>query len=156
MLGNWGSPLNGNSSDGTDPFVGVNPANGLVIYYQLPELDEDAEITLEITDAGGNLVRSLSSAKDDSFIRYDGGPSAEPTIPKKKGINRFVWDLRYPTATGAPKAYIEGSFRGHKASPGDYTMTLKSGDQEVSQDFKILPNPLYDLTTEIIRLTIRL
>ncbi|MEP1096897.1 MAG: glycosyl hydrolase [Cyclobacteriaceae bacterium] len=148
MLGNWGSPLNGNSTDGTDPFVGLNPANGLVIYYELPKLDEDAEITLEIRDSSGDLVRSLRSEKDKTFERYAGGPSPEPTIGKKKGINRFVWDLRYPMMIGAPKAYIEGSFRGHKASPGDYTMTLKAGDQSGSQAFKILPNPLYETSTE--------
>ncbi len=146
MLGNWGSPLNGNSSDGTHPFDGINPANGLVIYYQLPELDKETDITLQIKDSNGQLVRSISSMKDEEFVRYDGGPSSEPTLTKKKGINRFVWDLRYPTMTGAPKAYIEGSFRGHKASPGSYSMTLKVGDQLVNTNFKILPNPLYEIT----------
>lgn len=148
MLGNWGSPLNGNSSDGTNPFVGVNPANGLVTYYQLPKLPEDAEVTLQFKDASGEVVRTISSKKDDDFVRYDGGPSREPTITKKQGINRFVWDLRYPTMTGAPKAYIEGSFRGHKVSPGDYTMTLKANGEEVSTSFKVLPNPLYEISAE--------
>lgn len=38
MLGNWSSPLNGKREDfkGTHPFEGVNPANGVVIYYHLP------------------------------------------------------------------------------------------------------------------------
>ncbi len=146
MLGNWGSPLNGNSSDGTNPFQGVNPANGLVIYYQLPEVDKETDIVLEIKDSSGQLVRSISSKRDSEYVRYAGGPPSEPTISKKKGINRFVWDLRYPTMPGAPKVYIEGSFRGHKVSPGNYTMTLKVGDQNVTTDFKILPNPLYDIT----------
>ncbi len=146
MLGNWGSPLNGNSNDGTNPFVGINPANGLVIYYQLPELSEDAEVTLEIKAANGDVVRKLTSRKDQSYIRYAGGPSPEPTIGKKKGLNRFVWDLRYSTMVGAPKAYIEGSFRGHKASPGDYNMTLSANGQQVTTNFKIVSNPLYELT----------
>ena len=148
VLGNWGSTLNGNSSNGTNPFVGVNPANGLVTYYQLPELPKDTEVTMEIKDANGNLVRSLSSKKDKDFQSYAGGPSAEPTLPTKKGMNRFVWNLRHPTMIGAPTAYIEGSFRGHRVSPGNYTMTIKAGDTEATTNFTVSPNPLYDISAE--------
>jgi len=56
--------------------------------------------------------------------------------------------LRYPTMLGAPTAYIEGSYSGHKAAPGNYTMTLKAGDQEVGSDFSVLPNPLYEISEE--------
>jgi len=91
-------------------------------------------------------VRRLSSKEDKAFQSYPGGPAAEPTIPKKKGLNRFVWDMRYPTMTGAPTAYIEGSFRGHKAAPGKYTLQLKIGDQTLKTDFAILENPQYGLS----------
>jgi hypothetical protein len=30
---------------------------------------------------------------------------------------------------GVPNVYIESSYRGHKASPGKYTATLKAGDK---------------------------
>ena len=148
MIGNWGSPLSGNSSsfDGTNPLAGVNPANGVVMYYHLPELPDDAELVMEIKDASGQLVRSLSSEKDADFKSYPGGPPAEPVLPKLKGLNRFVWDMRYPTMPGVPTAYLEAGFRGHKASPGGYSMTLKYGTTEVKSDFKILPNPLYETT----------
>ena len=41
-LSNHYSPLNQSSAKfkGTNPFVGVNPANGIVIYYQLPKLEK--------------------------------------------------------------------------------------------------------------------
>lgn len=148
LLGNWRSPLNGNSSNGTNPFDGVNPANGLVTYYSLPELPKDTEVTLEIKDGNGNLVRRISSKKDKSFQTYAGGPSAEPNLSTKKGINRFVWNLRHSSLLGAPTAYIEGSFHGHKVSPGDYTITLKAGTQEVGSDFSVLSNPLYEISEE--------
>ena len=80
LLGNWGSSLNGSSSNGTDPFVGVNPANGLVTYYTLPELPKDTEVVLEIKDSNGYLVRRISSKEDKSFQKYPGGPSAEPKL----------------------------------------------------------------------------
>ena len=148
LLGNWGSSLNGSSSNGTDPFVGVNPANGLVTYYTLPELPKDTEVVLEIKDSNGYLVRRISSKEDKSFQKYPGGPSAEPKLSANKGVNRFVWDLRYPTLLGAPTAYIEGAFHGHKVSPGNYTMTLKAGAKEVGSDFSVLSNPLYEISNE--------
>lgn len=150
IIGNWGSPLNGTSADfkGTNSYEGVNPANGVVIYYNLPKLADSIEVVMEIKDASGNLVRKLSTKGDPSFKRYDGGPSAEPVIAKNKGLNRFVWDMRYPVMKGAPTAYIEGSYRGHKASPGSYSATIKYIGKESKADFKILPNPLYTATPE--------
>ena len=62
MLGNWYSPLNGNSEEfkGTHPFEGVNPANGVVIYYHLPEsVNDSTALTLEIRDEKGELVKVI-------------------------------------------------------------------------------------------------
>jgi hypothetical protein len=55
----------------------------------------------------------------------------------------MVWDMRYPTMVGVPNAYYEASFKGHKAAPGKYTVTLKAGTMEASTVAEILPNPLY-------------
>ena len=149
MLGNWYSPLNGNSEEfkGTHPFEGVNPANGVVIYYHLPaSVNDSTALTLEIRDEKGELVRTFSSKKDPDFIRYDGGPSAEPTLTVKKGVNRFVWNMRYPTMPGVPSAYLEASFSGHKAIPGIYTLLLKSPLGESSITAKIVDNPDFGLS----------
>lgn len=147
FIANGYSEMNGSSPDfkGTHPYRGVNPATGIVMYYQLPELKETDKIVLEIKDAGGNLVRTFSSKADTTFQSYEGGPSADPTLTKSKGLNRFVWNLRYPTMVGIPHVYIESSFSGHKAPPGKYSVTLKMGDQTSSSNFEILPNPLYGL-----------
>jgi photosystem II stability/assembly factor-like uncharacterized protein len=131
------------SFTGTVANEGVNPANGIVIYYHLNEVKPNAPISLEIKDATGNIVRTFSSKKDSLFKKWDGGPSAEPTLTTKKGLNRFVWNMRYPTMTGIPNVYYEASFAGHKAVPGKYTMTLKSGEQQVTTTAEILANPLY-------------
>jgi hypothetical protein len=42
-----------------------------------------------------------------------------------------------------PGVYIESSFRGHKAIPGKYSMTLRYGNQTATSEFEIVPNPLY-------------
>lgn len=148
ILGNWSSPLNSNSSDGTNPFVGVNPANGLVIYYSLPALIKDHEVLLEIKDMNGASIRKISSKKDLSFQSYAGGPSTAPTLTTEPGINRFVWDLKHESLIGAPTAYIEGNFKGHKVSPGNYTLTLTVGKKEMVSNFSVLPNPLYEIADE--------
>lgn len=150
VTGNWGSRLSGNTDNfnGTYPYDGVNPANGVVLYYHLPKLADSVDVTMEIKDADGKSVRRFTSKKDADFQEYDGGPSAEPTLPKSKGLNRFVWDTRYSTLVGAPTAYIEGSFHGHKASPGKYTITLTSGTQKANATVTILPDPLYKTTPE--------
>jgi hypothetical protein len=78
MLVNGSSEMDRSSAsfDGSNPYRGVNPATGAVIYYQLPELKEDEHITMEIRDASGNLVRTIHSKADSTFKRYDGGPQA--------------------------------------------------------------------------------
>lgn len=150
IIGNWGSPLSGNSSSfsGSDAFTGVNPANGVVIYYQMPQAADSLELRLEIRDAAGGLVRQFTSTPDEAFQQYAGGPPAEPVLSKSQGLNRFVWDMRYPTMKGAPTAYVEGSYRGHKAVPGTYSITMKFNGREAKTECRILPNPLYEATPE--------
>lgn len=128
---------------GSNRFRGVNPSTGIVLYYQLPEVKATDQLVLEIKDAQGNVVRSFSTKPDSTYKRYDGGPSAEPLISAQKGLNRFVWNLRYPTMPGVPGVYIESSYSGHKASPGKYSFTLKLGTQAFTTTASILPNPLY-------------
>jgi photosystem II stability/assembly factor-like uncharacterized protein len=128
---------------GANRFRGVNPATGVVLYYQLPELKKTDEIEMEIKDAAGNVVRSFSSKADEKFVRYDAGPRPNPLLPKAKGLNRFVWDTRYSSMVGVPGVRIEGGFNGHKAVPGKYSVTLKMGGQTLSTEAEILANPLY-------------
>tara|TARA_R110002073_G_scaffold102317_6_gene232347 strand:- start:476 stop:3604 length:3129 start_codon:yes stop_codon:yes gene_type:complete len=140
----WGSQLNGNGSDGTNTFEGVNPANGIIVYYELPKLDKTDEVILEIRNSKNELVNTISSKRDPNYKRWDGGPPPPATLSKKEGLNRFVWDFRYPIMSGIPDAYIEANFRGHRTIPGTYKLTLKVGDKVVTTDAVIKENPLYD------------
>ncbi len=148
MLINGSSQLNGNSKsfDGTHPLHGVNPANGAVLYYDLPDVKKDEALTLEISDANGQLIRTIRSVKDSSYVRYDGGPPPAPTLSKKKGLNRFVWDLRHDIMPGVKGVYIEASYRGHKVVPGNYTLTLSHGYSKTTTQLMVEANPNYPLT----------
>src|SRR5262249_11994774 len=79
-LVNGSSELDETSEDfkGSNLFRGVNPATGVVIYYQVPELKKDAHIALEVKNATGELVRAFSSKADEKYKKYEGAPSAEP------------------------------------------------------------------------------
>jgi hypothetical protein len=149
IYGYWGSPLSGDSESFTGTSSeGVNPANGMVLYYELPKLEDSTELTLEIRDSNGKMVRSFSSAKDKEYKQYDGGPPEPSIIPKKKGLNRFVWDLRYPTMPGIPNVYIEANYKGHTAPPGEYNLKLKWKNNTLTTKCNILKNPLFETKEE--------
>jgi len=56
--------------------------------------------------------------------------------------------MRYEGMIGVPTAYLEGYFRGHKVSPGVYSIGLKSAESEATTNCTILPNPNYPLSAE--------
>lgn len=130
--------------------TGTNPATGAVFYYRLPAVglfgisgkkDSIPDIALDILDEKGNTVRHYSGKEDEDFVSFPGGPSPDPVMNKKPGLNRFVWDLRYPTLPGVPTVFIEGAYEGRKAAPGNYTARLIYGSQVKTASFKVLPDP---------------
>ena len=145
--GSWGSPLNGDSDKfkGSDTFDGVNPANGVVLYYELPKLKDSTAITLEVIDSKGKTIRTIGSEKDPTYKPHNGGgaPPA-PLLTKKEGLNRFVWDMEYPIMPGIPGVYIEAGFGGHNVSPGTYTFKLTVDGQTVSTTGIINELPTYE------------
>lgn len=136
--------------------TGQNAPNGVVIDYYLPQ-SADKEITLEFYDARDSLIISLSSKKDrkgeplkkpEEFIpnpddkRRD-VPSAD------SGLNRFVWNMRYPDATESPVVTWGASTAGPKAVPGRYSTRLKIGDTLAGvQQFEIRKDPRIAATPE--------
>ena len=140
-LANGGSQLNQNATSGTNTLSGVNPANGIVFYYQLANTP-NSDIELTIKDKDGQVINQFNS-KENDFKPWDGGPSPEPKLSDSKGLNRFVWNMRHQSMPGVPGVYIEGSWRGHKASPQKYTATLTGDGINETTEFEILKNPLY-------------
>ncbi len=149
--GFWYSALNGSNTSsfsGAYEFTGVNPANGVVIYYELPKLEDAEKVVLKISDTEGNLLRTISSEKAKGFKRYAGGPPSPASLSKEEGLNRFVWDMRHETMPGVPEVYIEAGYRGHRVPPGSYTMELTVKDETFNAMVEIKDNPTYDVTAE--------
>jgi hypothetical protein len=130
--------------------AGTNPSTGVVLYYHLPFRPDSAskpdsastvKLTLDILDENGKLVRHYSNKEDGAFVHFPGGPSPDPVLPFKGGLNRFVWNMRYPTVPGVPTVFIEGEYDGRQAAPGNYTARWKYDSLESNVSFKILPDP---------------
>ena len=89
--------------------VGQNPPAGAVIYYHLKS-KPSGEVTIEILDASGKSIKKFTSkAPAPGRARPTSGGGrvrrqvARPArSPAETGLNRFVWDLRYPDATRFP------------------------------------------------------
>jgi photosystem II stability/assembly factor-like uncharacterized protein len=77
---------------------GDNPPEGAIIYYQLKSPAK--EITLEIRDDRGHVVRTFSSqpTPPDKTLRNVPDYWFAPTdvLTTHAGLNRFVWNLEWP------------------------------------------------------------
>ena len=85
---------------------GKNPPFGAMIHYLLPEADDgdDAvEVRLEILDADGEVLRSMSSTKPEKqapniWRKLFPELFEPPKLDAREGANRWVWNLRLPDA----------------------------------------------------------
>jgi photosystem II stability/assembly factor-like uncharacterized protein len=107
--------------------AGTNPPAGAMIDYYFKNKPE-GEVTLDILDAQGKLVRHISSKEKKEHEQPPEWPTqVEPVkiIPAKAGMNRFAWDLRYDGPVQTLGAfYFANAPRGPLALPGDYQVKL--------------------------------
>jgi hypothetical protein len=70
-------------------------------------------------------------------------------VPRKEGLNRFSWDLRYPGATGFKGMIFWGARAdsGPLAVPGPYQVRLTASGQTLSQSFNVEKDPRLDSVT---------
>lgn len=123
------------------PGIGENPASGVILDYYLPEKVDSLEVTLEIMDASGKVLRSYSSIKDESFKPFSGGPSPEQVIPSKKGLNRFAWNFRGETVLAIPNAFVYGDYSGHRVAPGKYKARLSYNGAVSEAEIEVVQDP---------------
>ena len=76
------------------------------------------------------------------------GGKDEGTIKDiNKGMNRFVWDMRYADAKKVPGAVMWGGTHiGPKAVPGRYKIKMTLNGKTQTQDFAILKDPRINTT----------
>jgi len=78
------------------------------------------------------------------------GPNDPPDtrlLTSEKGLNRFVWDTRYPGMERFDNLIMWADMReGPKAVPGDYRARLTVGDYTEEVDVTLLPDPRSEST----------
>ncbi len=122
--------------------AGKDANNGVVVSYFLDRTAE-GEVRLDFLDSDGQVIRSYSSASEDAGIDR---PAAQP------GVNRFVWDMRYPGATDVPgDLTTEGMLDGPMAIPGSYSVRLTANGESFEQPFEVRQDPRVPSPLEEIR-----
>ncbi len=124
---------------------GENPPQGVILYYSLPaELSGDVKLT--ILDGESNEIKSFGP-KPKVASKPNG--QEEVYLPAGPGLNRFVWDMRYPEAEKLPGDVItEKSVTGALAAPGRYSVRLQVGDVTQEESFEIYVDPATGVTSE--------
>src|SRR5215212_12057699 len=122
--------------------VGENPPNGAIVYYWLAEDAKDG-VSLTFRESGGRKIATLSSTDKDE------PPARKPGT--KAGLNRFVWDMRYPGPTKIdyglapprPKPLVPDPENppGPTVVPGTYGVDLVVGGKTQSASFTVVKDP---------------
>jgi hypothetical protein len=130
---NWDQPLNPELPHAP------NPPYGAILYYHLNHAPA-GEIKLQVFDAEGKLVRTMSSIPPVlperwPYPEYWVAKGADLALPTKVGTNRTNWDLRYddPPAFNldlenqmnvSPGGFVTPGPHGPQVIPGVYTLKL--------------------------------
>ena len=128
---------------------GQNAPDGVILDYILPEVSENATLTLKIYNSKGELVRNYSNKKDSLYVKYPGGPSPATLLGAEKGHNRFLWDMRTNGVNPDVKnVYVFGNYSGYLVSPGTYKAKLDLNGVTSETDITILGNPNISTTAK--------
>jgi photosystem II stability/assembly factor-like uncharacterized protein len=129
--------------------VGENPPNGAIVYYWLDD-SAPGPLTLTFSDAAGKAIVTLRS--DDDTLPVARRPGT------RRGLNRFVWDMRYPGPAridaslapprDKPLANEPEPMSGPTAVPGDYRVELTIGSESHAASFMIVKDPRLSTTPD--------
>ncbi len=119
---------------------GTNMDNGVVTYFNLPRLDKEKDtIRLSFLSLEGDTLASFSNREKEK----------KQKLEVEQGSNKFTWNLR---TRGAEK--FEGmilwwaSLEGAKVVPGEYRASLSVNGEEMSRNFRVLPDPRSEASLE--------
>jgi photosystem II stability/assembly factor-like uncharacterized protein len=145
-----------------------NPPDGAILYYYLGS-QPSSEVTIDITDRAGNLVRHMSSAP----VAKAGDPP--PPVPDfwvetpkplttSVGLNRVNWNLRFDSPPAFDHAYeinanpgaTPASPEGPLVLPGVYTVSLKVDGKSYSQEVTVRNDPRSPASSADLRAQVEL
>ncbi|RMF62450.1 MAG: glycosyl hydrolase, partial [Calditrichaeota bacterium] len=117
--------------------AGKNAPNGVLFRYTFKTQPDSNAVVLKILEQSGQLIKSYKPKAKEKRDR----------LPIKPGMNRFVWNMRYPDAEKFPKMILwGGGTAGPKAVPGTYEARLVVGKDSVTTSFEIRKDPRVSAT----------
>ena len=142
----------------------LNPPDGVIIYYSL-DAKPSGEITLEVLDSSGAIVRHLSSVAATPVKEAARPPhpnfwvAGAEALPTAIGLNRTNWDLRFdapPAFThsfeiNANPGLTPATPEGILAAPGRYTVKLTVGGRTFTQPLALTNDPRSPATAIAVR-----
>jgi len=138
--------------DGGGADGGENLAPGATVFFHLPADYAGQPVKLSFTEADGKLIRSFTLPQKAAKAGAEGEGGRRHRQPEKlhAGMNRFLWDFRYPTAADVNGAYHAGRSVmpavGPEVVPGMYYAVLTYGDDTQKQPFIIKLDPRLSTT----------
>lgn len=126
--------------------AGSNPPDGVVVLYHLRDLVD--ELTLTFLDDNDREIKTFSNVTDCSsnlppILEW----IQQQTVTADPGMNRFVWNMRYPDAEMLKgPGSIDVGMIGPLAPPGTYQVRLIVGDHVETQYFQLVPDPRVEAT----------
>jgi hypothetical protein len=124
---------------------GKGAPRGVMVNYWLNAAPAaDAVASLAFRDEAGKLIAEfkVKPADYDKKDEKEKALAPGPWLPVKPGMNRFIWDMRYPGATKVLGNKLAGEANvGPLVLPGHYQVQLTIGDQTLTQRFEIVNDP---------------
>ena len=124
--------------------VGENPPNGAILTYFFKSAPK-GEVTLEILDDKGALVRRYSSVEKKQSETPPEWPDLQAppeVIPASAGFNRFTWDLRNDGPRPLPgEVLAEFRSRGTITPPGNYQVKLSADGKSLTVPLQLKMDP---------------
>jgi hypothetical protein len=132
--------------------LGQNPPAAAMIEYWL-KAKSGKDVTIEILDSKGAVVRTLSSVADPQEWPIDdpdegAAEENEADLKNAPGVQRAFWDFRYEGAKEVWRAKLDAGSPGDGplASPGNYTVRLNLDGKTYTQPLVVNPDPRLTLT----------
>ena len=113
---------------------------GALVYFKLNADAKDKDISISVLDSAGNEI--ITHTKDNLVLTY-----TDPDNNSfNSGLNRFVWNMRYPIVTaipGRPPTAVMPI-----AKPGEYAIRLTVDGNSQTKEFRLFTNPNDPVTAE--------
>jgi photosystem II stability/assembly factor-like uncharacterized protein len=135
----------GDDDGGGGPAGGENLPAGVTVFFHLPADYAGQPVKLSFTYANGKLIRGVMLPQKANGSRPGSRRGARRPEKLHAGMNRFLWDFRYPTGAEVKGAYHAGRSVmppiGPEVVPGMYYAVLTYGGSTQKQPFVVKLDP---------------